>query len=803
MSQQVTDLKFWYDQSVKPFLTEHMPDRLGDLDKSLERIGAHDRRTAEELAICFLGDAGIGKSTLINAMVAGHELLLPAGGIGPLTAQAMEVRYGDEPSFEAEYHGPGRLWQGVVFGLERGHKLQLKDAAHAVDTSIPADLLPSMEDDDVPVVEGVASEADRSKLDGFRKQAQLLVKGDQNTATDVSYLLDCLREAVGTKRVWGTTTQPEDEARLRALSAALGRGKDGRVYRAAKAGDSGRFSSELADHASGFLAPIIKTLRVHWPSPLLTDGIVLVDLPGVGIAGDVYRDITRDWIYSRAKAVVLVVGRAGLTQGGADLLHKSDFLTRLLFYRDDPSQDPVILAIAMTRVDDVAVSAWENDKSRKKHMHLAEQCERARTLLRSQLAQQLEVVWEVGDGDGNEAKKEVIQQLCDDALIFPVSAPEYRRLLAADEDDAPFIKDIDQSGVPAMQAGLRATVAERREDAERQRDEAVDAFVRQVLAWAELVRQQWATKAHTEAEMKQLSGDLERVIAPLRDEFNVRRGSFRSFIRQTMPARIENLVGKAKDSARVDIGRYLRGLKDAHWATLRASVRREGAFIGSRHINLPEDFARKFVEPVAAVWGESIIQDLRKETRLFAGDCERLVRKVAAWCTAEGARVPPKLLDAQLEAIKADIKQIDLAGREVIKALREQVKNQLAAVIKKPIAAKCRGFVAKGDDIGPGVKRRILELFDDLAEATTVAAAVASSELLLQCFKGVEQELKTVLKDLDDPLKNAADAILASHRGRLERTDGTNRDRVLSSVTALMEACPPELAALVGEEATL
>src|SRR5262245_55699711 len=102
MNDVVTELSTWFHSRVRPFVAEHLPDKLADLEKSLDRIGAHDRRSSEELAICFLGDSGIGKSTLINALVAGHELLLPAGGIGPLTALAMEVRFGKEGSFQAE-----------------------------------------------------------------------------------------------------------------------------------------------------------------------------------------------------------------------------------------------------------------------------------------------------------------------------------------------------------------------------------------------------------------------------------------------------------------------------------------------------------------------------------------------------------------------------------------------------------------------------------------------------------------------------------------------------------------------------
>ena len=50
------------------------------------------------------------------------------------------------------------------------------------------------------------------------------------------------------------------------------------------------------------------------------------------------------------------------------------------------------------------------------------------------------------------AQRSVIKQLCDDLMVFPLSAPQYRRLLANDADDMPFIRDIQQSGVPVFTA---------------------------------------------------------------------------------------------------------------------------------------------------------------------------------------------------------------------------------------------------------------------------------------------------------------------------------------------------------------
>ena len=93
----------WFDRSAKPFLKKHAPERLATLENDHARL----KRLLElpdRVTVCFLGNSGIGKSTLLNALAAGAEHVLPAGGIGPLTAQATEVRYSATPMFRVTYH---------------------------------------------------------------------------------------------------------------------------------------------------------------------------------------------------------------------------------------------------------------------------------------------------------------------------------------------------------------------------------------------------------------------------------------------------------------------------------------------------------------------------------------------------------------------------------------------------------------------------------------------------------------------------------------------------------------------------
>ena len=88
---------------------------------------------------------------------------------------------------------------------------------------------------------------------------------------------------------------------------------------------------------------------------------------------------------------------------------------------------------------------------------------------------------------------------------------------------------------------------------------------------------------------------------PLRKELHVRQGQYRAFIKKGVPTRISDLVTVASATARNDIHKYLNRLGYAHWATLRASVRRGGRFSGARDIDLPREFALRFEGPIAEV----------------------------------------------------------------------------------------------------------------------------------------------------------------------------------------------------------
>ena len=227
VDRDVQTIEGWYINHVRPFLEriekiDSKPGRLGDFDAELERLKKASSAYNDEMVVCFLGLSGVGKSTLINALVDGRRGTLPHGGVGPLTAQALSVRRGKPPGFQVSYHTPGQIWK-LVNALEWGYREELKEEplsgpegsseSHEDEGSLTPE--ERQELDDLTQSREVE---DRSRVESYRKQAQLLVKGDQDTREKISYLVDSLRGRRKASQEQ-STARHEDAERIRKLKA--------------------------------------------------------------------------------------------------------------------------------------------------------------------------------------------------------------------------------------------------------------------------------------------------------------------------------------------------------------------------------------------------------------------------------------------------------------------------------------------------------------------------------------------------------------------------------------------------------
>jgi GTP-binding protein EngB required for normal cell division len=796
----------WFDQHAKPFLQSHAPEKLAALQSDYDRLRRFMAKP-DEVTVCFLGNSGVGKSTLLNALAADDAQVLPAGGIGPLTAQATEVSFSDVPTFSVVYHPKARLWQ-TAFALEARLIQQLKKAEKLIVEPDTSDFAVELSEEDkleaksdAAAVEVSAEEGPTTDtMEGYIKQAKNIVCGNQFAECSLEYLVDALRLACGLETKWGTRLDAQDVARISRVSKILSSGKDGLNYQRGVLSDARDFMEDLKAHAAGFLSPLIERISVGWPSDVLKAGVKLVDLPGVGIAQDSYRDVTKLYVREKARAVIVVVDRAGPTESTVDLLRTSGYWDRLVGAADDPASDPCSMLIAVTKVDDVANTERGNRvndllpgqaKPKKRDVYL-ELVEQFKPRMRAQIKEQL---LKIGESDNvavqtarDGAREGILQSL----EIFPVSAPELRRIIQDDEDDQPFLSEKDETGIPPLRASLMALAQSERDLRTRQMTELQQRLMLSTLNEMHLIEAVWQedNRAAEEAERLQLA--LNEVLVPRKEEYRVRAAAFHNFLQETVQARIETLVMEAREEAEKEVRRYLSDLQDAGWKTLQAAVRKGGTFYGTRHhINLPDDISGYFQEPMAAVWGQKLLHDIRKRTTELANDIEQMVGEICDWAKEHtDAQVNRRVLDAQQSRIAALSAQMKAVGKEATDEMRETVKNELSNTIYPHIKLACDNFVQEGKDSGKGVKSNILKLFGDLALKATTAAKEPAIRILSEKATVVRQEIQQEFKKGGNPLQDTANLIVQRHEDRLRRSDSQKRKAVLSQVGAALHACP-------------
>ncbi|SDE18171.1 dynamin family protein [Belnapia rosea] len=827
---EVTSVLTWW-QEAKAFFQEHIGEAVPQLENDAVRLQRFLDRD-QDIVVCVLGQAAIGKSTLLNALVAGSETVLPAGGIGPLTALATQVRFSQEPYLRVRYKEVRQL-HGVRLALEaelrrQGRVVEPASPEEAPDAQSPLALIetgdPGEPTADLPGEaegrargdgEGNAAEhrrtidAERRKrVEELAQQVRQVVKGDQFAEASLEELVAGFRRVLGLDTPGLASLSEADDVRTRRAAIALASGRGGKSVLHSKASVGQNFAALLREHASGSLAPLIAEIEVGWPSDILKAGLVLVDLPGVGVASDRHRAVTSEFIRERARAIILVVDRSGPTDASVELIRDSGYWDRLLLSAGDAESDPCALLIAVSKTDEVA---------EEEHRGLPkEQRPRKRDILarlRPEMEERIRAQAAVGFAKLSDAETEdeVVRAarigagkaLLESMRVFAVSATQYRDLKAADDDEdvRPFVRDPEDTGIPQLQGHLTQLASNHRADMASARDEVASRILRTASTYLDRTQTLWTENMRAAEEAVKLREELDRFLEPKCLELANREGAFREFLEGTATTRIDELVAKAQASAQEEVNGYLWGLRQLHWATLRATVTRGGAYVSNvgRRVDLAADVAQRFQEPMAAVWGQTLLRQVRTRTQAHGRALEDIVREICEWADQRSdTRVQKEVLAAQHKLIRDRVEQLGQVGREAVDELKDAIKRDLVQRIATPIRSACERFVARGDAYGPGVKRRVLDLFDELSRTAVREAAIPAAALLKARFAEVQLEILRALAEWGNPVQQAADAVVEREETRQRRSDAQRRTKVLHELEELrtcMPAAPQQLAA--------
>jgi len=66
MDETAEELVRWYRAQARPFLERHRPEKVDEFDRECSRLERANSVLGKDLSVCFLGNSGVGKSTLLG-----------------------------------------------------------------------------------------------------------------------------------------------------------------------------------------------------------------------------------------------------------------------------------------------------------------------------------------------------------------------------------------------------------------------------------------------------------------------------------------------------------------------------------------------------------------------------------------------------------------------------------------------------------------------------------------------------------------------------------------------------------------
>jgi len=572
------------------------------------------------LAIGFIGEAQVGKSSLINALV--ERSALPSGGIGPLAAQATRVSFSEEDRLEVSYHSHERL-KGVRLSLEgalvrRGElSSSATDAAAAESEAAgPAEELgidlgavaPQHSPDNEPLTDDAVKARAAAEERFAYLMAQLWSMLGDNMPDEEgraraarpanTVLVDGLRAVLGERSRHPETVVPY-QARIDELRRCLGQSET--ITRTESRGST-EFVQALKARSAGWLPPLVKNLDVGLCCELLRS-LSLVDLPGIGVRADPGALVAEDFVNGGGDVLVVVMRNSGLTDSVARLLEQTGVINRLLMEGGSPLSIRVLVVV--THLDDVAKNRWQDQAraaratgQRAPDLHhifleLARQMSsKARddirhALLHSPSAEEL-------TDERRVRRAQRVQTLCEAMDVVCVAAPDYLSLIESFPDMA-FLKDPEATNVPKFRlclenvAAAHATLrSEAISEAKNQLCMLANDYLRTIASAYEEGRGgangQWET----------FRIELEKAMQPLRDQMNVSHGELLAQLNTALPLKIQQLCAEAEKGAKKKLKVLLKQGEKLLFQSLNAALRRDGVW-EKRGINYPDSLTQNLL----------------------------------------------------------------------------------------------------------------------------------------------------------------------------------------------------------------
>lgn len=669
------------------------------------------------VSIAFVGGTGAGKSTLINALL--DVDLLPTHSFRTCTSAAIEICHSARKTWRA------RLAFLPLSAWEHEKQLFLEEVAASRDSG-------------------------QSRLDyqDFLYKAWALYRprsGQPPLPFPLDDLLALLEQQPLPESVLALLSQGELELKARSPEA---------------------LKSELGQYltADSAIWPLLQSVRIEGPLPLLADGLHLIDLPGLNDPNPVREQITRRYL-QQAELIWLVFGASrGLTREVMELMQSQPFMRQIIL-------DGKVSALSFvgTRADDF-VPLLERQALNRPDLSDAALYQTRNSLIQQQIQQQLSelTLWfsnRYKVSDPGASVLQLIGKTLQESPVYLTAALAYQGLQQGFAPAQMRLETPEQTGIPALRAHMRAIVAthgiKARKKLVRSQFQQLNTEIRRLV---ERLKQRQLLQTMDQQRMAALSIQLLQ----LQQQAHRRLQEIQQTLQQDLLLR-QLAFEKQWRYALADLarrsGELLEQWQGLNWQYLNRAVRHQGRYTSAStgaQLDLQQDVLT-LIEAEVALDGHAFFQ----QDLLKALDRSHALAQALLEQSVQQLQVPlsphPALL-AGLQPLQeqgaAILQEQAYRNRQAAEQATRELQRQVGSLLDSGVAEVFEpAFAAAAGLSGSGLKQQILQQLTQALQALWPALEQRLQEVLQPGLNALSQTLLAYQQELLATAAESLDAL--------------------------------------------
>jgi hypothetical protein len=683
----IAEFREWLGTHGEPALQSQQAPLIGNW---CEELSASERllEAKPELPIAFLGPAQQGKSSLINALL-GENILAVGGAVGACTCVITSAHYRPGPHYRAEIDFISlKDWQAELVAMQE-----------ALSSS------PSADDTDL----------DREEWEAAQKTAQEKFNAvyRQEASNDLTNVLKdpCLGLPKDVFEVMssGKPIVVEEEKAITLRNKVR------------------RYLVGREQHEDGQFWPLISRVRIYGEFQVLSNGVVLVDLPGLNDPNPAREQVTKKYLEEARYIWLVCNSQTGIDRVFTQILRDNGFFFRLFLEGRLGA-----FSVIATRIDDInleAVLAQMGTELEDFDGNYTVPLQFRRKEIATHIQRNLLTIADdiVARADGAEHREAFLQRVRA-VPVFSISTAAYLHA----EGRMPLYQGMqlapEDTQVPRLIEHLHSITLDEsyasQVEASWRRVQMLYARVRSFFL--DLIRRVEQDSEEARCEWESLGKVAGQAITEGETALQHARIRFEESLDQHCLA-FEERIADLDARAVLALKAIFTSWERIHWRSLQAAVKRGGEWFSratGRDINFNRDVARAYLDLLPFIW-----------EGFFGTHLANLISEVASGTKAELQNTDAQLngaldmLHQQPDGIRESMAASLRAASESFQLQSGQVGAALTAQIQRTRQSLSSGMVATAssfmgpayaeagnDPGGTGIKRRMLDTLARYAE---------------------------------------------------------------------------------------